>query len=286
MNKFLSNKKLIIVMLTLIIVFGMISASITLRNNRQTPVFIQRFGNDALSVANKIVSVPMSGIRATSQNISALFVAFQENQHLKSQVDQVAQIEAQNQTLKQENRALKKQLKLTATLTDYHTVNAAVINRSPVNWQNIVTINRGSNAGLKKNMPVMAGSGLIGRLIEVNDTSAKVELLSTDNTASNRFAAEISVSGSKNVNGIISGFDASTGELIMTQPTSTSKIKKGQRVVTSGLGGVTPEGLFIGRVATLKKDDFGISSAVYIKPATDMDNFSVVTVILRTVQGD
>ncbi|WP_261805720.1 rod shape-determining protein MreC [Lapidilactobacillus luobeiensis] len=286
MNKFFSNKKLIIVMVTLIAVFGLLSVSIGLRDNRKAPVFVQRFGNDALGIVGRVITAPVNGVRNVSANIQDLFNTYDENKALKAQIQDLAETKVENQTLKNENRALKKQLKLNATLTDYTQISAAVMSRSPVNWQNYLLINRGSAAGLKKNMPVMSGSGLIGRIVEVNQTNAKVELISSDNSSSNRFAAEVSIDGGTPVSGLITGYDTETATLKMGRLVTADKVKKGQKVVTSGLGGLTPAGLLIGTVVKVKDDDYGLASTIYVKPAANLNNFTVVTVIDRGIDDD
>ena len=60
--------------------------------------------------------------------------------------------------------------------------------------------------------------------------------------------------------------------------TSNVKIKKGDKVVTSGLGGNTPKGLYVGTVASVKQDDYGLASEVEITPAADLSDLTVVTV--------
>ncbi len=55
--------------------------------------------------------------------------------------------------------------------------------------------------------------------------------------------------------------------------------------MTSGLGGLTPKGLLIGKVASVKTDNYGLADKVYIKPAGNLDDMDVVTVIKRTIGG-
>ncbi|HBQ43907.1 MAG TPA: rod shape-determining protein MreC, partial [Lactobacillus acetotolerans] len=54
-----------------------------------------------------------------------------------------------------------------------------VISRSPDSWSDLLVINKGSTAGIRKNMAVMCGGGVIGRVVEVNAASSKVELITT-----------------------------------------------------------------------------------------------------------
>src|SRR5699024_4708222 len=105
------------------------------------------------------------------------------------------------------------------------TVTAAVLTRTPSSWQQQLVINKGQSSGIKKNMPVMSDGGLVGRIVEVNKTNSKVELLSDTNEASSRFAISIGGSSDQLVNGIITGYNADRNELVMGQVSSKAKIK-------------------------------------------------------------
>ena len=135
--------------------------------------------------------MPANGIGKGVDALTDLINTYQENKALKAQLDDLAQTKVQAQTLKEENKNLKKELNLAGTLTDYTTLNASVLSRNPDNWQNSLVINKGALAGLKKNMPVMSESGIIGRISEVNKTNAKVELVSSTGRNSNGFAAVV-----------------------------------------------------------------------------------------------
>ncbi|KRM72493.1 rod shape-determining protein MreC [Lacticaseibacillus brantae] len=286
MQKYFSNKKLIVLMIAFLTSCALIAGSIAVRNNRNTPPLVQQIGNDFVGIGARVVTGPTNFIKARLADFSDLSNAYSENQRLKAQIDNLAETKVQVQTLETENKALKKQLKLNGTLTDYAQISAAVLLRSPSDWRNILVINRGSTAGIKKDMPVMSGAGLIGRIVEVNKTNSKVELLSTSNNAANRFAANVITKDNSTANGVITGYDAKSGQLILGQLNTEKTIKKGDKVATSGLGGATPKGLLIGTVTAVKKDDFGLANNVYIKPAGDLDDVSVVTVISRSLDGE
>ncbi|WP_225047133.1 rod shape-determining protein MreC [Lacticaseibacillus kribbianus] len=286
MQKFFSNKKMIVLMIALLTSLGLIFTSITVRNNRAAPPLVQQIGNDVVGIAGRVVSGPANLFKGGLDDINQLLDTFQENKRLKAQIDDLAQTKVRNQTLTQENKALKAQLHLNATLSDYTQISATVMLRSPNDWRNVLVINKGSGAGVVKNMPVMSGSGLLGRVVEVAKTNAKVELLSTDNKAADRFAAQIITGSGKIINGVITGYSEKSNELIMGQIDTKESLKKGQRVMTSGLGGSTPKGLLIGTVASVKQDDFGLANTVYLKPAANLADASVVTVIDRTIGGD
>ena len=278
MQKFFSNRRLVITVVILVVCFGLMGGSIAMRNRRSTPPLIQQFGNDIAGFADGIVAYPVNAVQGVADSVSGLMNAYTENRELKQKVSELAQVKVRDQTLAKENKQLKAELKLKNSLTDYSTVSAAVMSRSPAAWQKQLVINKGQTSGIKKNMPVLSGGGLIGRVAEVNKTNSKVELLSDTSESSNRFSIVINGTDGKSVNGIITGYNARTNELIMGQVTSTAKIKKGAKVVTNGMGGITPKGLYVGKVSRIGKDDYGLAKKVYIKPATNFNEINIVTV--------
>lgn len=278
MRKFFSNRRLVILVLILIACFGLMTGSVSMRNRRNTPPLIQQFGNDIVGFVDGIVAIPVNAVQSGFSSVGQLMNTYSENRELKQQVTELAQTKVRDQTLAKENKELKQELKLNKSLTDYNTITASVMMRTPSSWQKQLVINKGQTNGIKKNMPVMSGSGLIGRISEVNKTNSKVELLSNTGESANRFAVTIDGTNGRTVNGIITGYDASTDELIMGQVSSKAKLKKGTKVMTSGMGGVTPKGLYVGRVTRVGKDDYGLAQKVYIKPAADMNDVNIVTV--------
>ncbi len=278
MQKFFSNRRLVITVVILVVCFGLMGGSIAMRNRRSTPPLIQQFGNDIAGFADGIVAYPVNAVQGVADSVSGLMNAYTENRELKQKVSELAQVKVRDQTLAKENKQLKAELKLKNSLTDYSTVSAAVMSRTPSSWQQQLVINKGQTSGIKKNMPVLSGGGLIGRVAEVNKTNSKVELLSDTSESSNRFSIVINGTDGKSVNGIITGYNARTNELVMGQVTSTAKIKKGAKVVTNGMGGITPKGLYVGKVSRIGKDDYGLAKKVYIKPATNFNEINIVTV--------
>ena len=278
MRKFFSNKKLIILMIVLIITMGLIAVSLKTRNDKKTPL-IQRINNDMVGVVGRVVSVPINTIKYGIDDVINLTNTYQENIKLKSQLNNLNQLKATNQTLKSENYQLKSQLNLNNKLNNFSYVNASVMFRSPSNWQNLLIINRGSDSGIQKNMSVLSESGLIGRIIEVNSNTSKVELISTNNKSSNRFSAQVNTGENSVINGLITGYNQENGNLILGQISDTKGIKKGQQVVTSGLGGYTPKGLLIGTVDGVESNGYGLSKVIEIKPAEKLNDINYVTVI-------
>ena len=280
MKNILTSRRLVVAVIVAIVTIGVIVISSRAQNSQKEPSLPTRVVSDVSGWVSSVVSSPVKAVSGGYEAVSGLLNTYKENQALTEKVDDLAQAKVQLQTLQAENRALKDQLQIENTLTDYKVVNAAVISRSPSNWQSQLIVNKGSNAGIKKGMSVMGSGGLIGRVSEVNTTNAKVELLSDDSQVADRFAIRVANKDGEVVDGIVTSFNQEKNLIVMGQITSDVALEKGDLVTTSGLGGVTPAGLYVGKVQEISQDDYGLSKKIYIKPATDFNNIPVVSVAI------
>lgn len=281
MKKFLQNKKLLSTFIVIIVIFAVLGGSVSLRNKRNAPWLVQSLGNDIVALGSRIIDVPVSFISGGLNNAHEILNAQDENNHLKRQITNLGQTKVRNASLEKENRQLKAALNLKDTLSGYTLINASVISRAPDTWSDLLTINKGSSSGIKKNMAVMCGGGVIGRIVEANAASSKVELITTTDESANRFSVQADVANGKTVHGIITV--TANNQLAFTQVVDGRKLKAGTRVYTSGMGGNSPKGLLIGTVTQTTRDSFGLSDQIRIKPAGDISDPSVVTVIERQV---
>ncbi|WP_195307492.1 rod shape-determining protein MreC [Weissella confusa] len=280
MKNILTSRRLVVAVIVAIVTIGLIVISSRAQNSQKEPSLPTRVVSDVSGWVSSVVSSPVKAVSGGYEAVSGLLNTYKENQALTEKVDDLAQAKVQLQTLQAENRALKDQLQIENTLTDYKVVNAVVISRSPSNWQSQLIVNKGSNAGIKKGMSVMGSGGLIGRVSEVNTTNAKVELLSDDSQVADRFAIRVANKDGEVVDGIVTSFNQEKNLIVMGQITSDVALEKGDLVTTSGLGGVTPAGLYVGKVQKISQDDYGLSKKIYIKPATDFNNIPVVSVAI------
>ena len=280
MKNILTSRRLVVAVIVAIVTIGVIVISSRAQNSQKEPSLPTRVVSDVSGWVSSVVSSPVKAVSGGYEAVSGLLNTYKENQALTEKVDDLAQAKVQLQTLQAENRALKDQLQIENTLTDYKVVNAVVISRSPSNWQSQLIVNKGSNAGIKKGMSVMGSGGLIGRVSEVNTTNAKVELLSDDSQVADRFAIRVANKDGEVVDGIVTSFKQEKNLIVMGQITSDVSWEKGDLVTTSGLGGVTPAGLYVGKVQKISQDDYGLSKKIYINPATDFNNIPVVSVAI------
>lgn len=275
MHKFFSNRKLVLMVICAIIAAGLITGSLALGKKDKTPA-VQKLGNDLFGAVSRVIAIPAHGMQTLSTNLNNFVATYEENERLRQDIDKLSATHAENKSLKEENRELKQLVGLKNSMTDYSLTPAIVLTRSPSSWQDLVTVNKGTANGVKKNQPVLAGNGLVGRVVEANYSTSKVELISDNNESANRFAIQVQAKDGNYVNGIITGYDKKTNEIIMGQVTEDKDVAVGSQVITSGLGGVTPKGLYVGKVAKVSKEDYGLANEIRIKPAAKLSNVNDV----------
>ena len=209
---------------------------------------------------------------------------------VRSGLKSLDQLEHENATLQVENRELRA---TNQGLRDVeHEVNrlrhalnyrersvfkliaAEIIARDSSTWWRTVTINRGRRDNLETDMPVVTDEGLVGKTTTVSDAISIVLLVSDENC---RVAA--SVEGSRE-QGIVSGQRNTTGMTPLLDLNFLSKqadLKPGQKVYTSGVGGVFPSGLLIGVVKTFRVRE--LDGQAQLTPAVDLSHLEDVFVV-------
>ncbi len=193
-----------------------------------------------------------------------------ENERLKDEVVSLKQQIITMQTMEKENERLRKLVGFKEK-THYSTLPARVIGRYSSNWQLILVIDKGSKDGISKNMPVMVGEGLVGQIVKVSSSAAQVQLI-TDRKSG--VAAQLINSGET---GVVEG--QVTGELVMNYIAKDVVVSKNELILTSGLGGVFPKGLFIGTVYEVKETPYGLYKDVRVKSYVNFSELEEVLII-------
>ncbi|SJZ55080.1 rod shape-determining protein MreC [Pilibacter termitis] len=284
MKKFNPNKNIIVGLIIAIAVVALVTLTTQRRAEGVEITAGERVVNDSMSIVDKIIAAPGRFIHNIITSIEDLQGAYQENEQLKKKLDNYDEAILQTKNLKDEIEKLKKELKLNETLSSFSKITANVITRSPDTWQDMLVIDKGKADGLKVNMAVMSQEGLVGRIIQVSDHSSKVELLTSSNQLSNHFPVKIAGSNSNDGFGLLKSYDEKTQSFIITQVTGNTDLKKGDIVQTSGLGGNSPSNLLVGTVEKVETNKTGLDREVYVKPAAQMYDISVVTVIQRAAE--
>jgi len=151
-----------------------------------------------------------------------------------------------------------------------------VMSRNISGWWSTVRIGKGSNHGIKENRAVISPDGLVGKTLEVTRRTSEVILVSDPAC---RVSARIS---RVNAFGVVSGSGASvTGRPVarMDFINKDAKVRVGDEVATSGLGGVFPKGIHIGYIEKIEKDESGLYQSAQIIPRATAELLDFVFVI-------
>ena len=157
----------------------------------------------------------------------------------------------------------------------FRLVPAEIISRDSSTWWRTVTINRGEEDGLAPEMPVLTDEGLVGKTSTVSENISVVLLVSDENC---RVAA--SVEGTRE-QGIVTGervAGSMTPLLDLNYLSKQAELKEGQKVYTSGVGGVFPSGLFVGTIRSFQVR--ALDSQAKLAPAVDLARLEDVFVVI------
>ena len=149
---------------------------------------------------------------------------------------------------------------------------AAVIGRDPSPFKHYVIINRGSNDGIRRGMPVVTDQGLVGRIDAVIADASRVQLItdpaSTVNVRLQNAEKEASLNGSV------------TGDLKLDMIPQDTSLQSGDLVLTSGLGGGYPPNLIVGQVGNrIRTNDVDLFQQATVQPVVDFNRLQIVLII-------
>jgi rod shape-determining protein MreC len=260
------------------------------RTLQTTIIFLVVGGIMALALGGYFSSASnvFTGSLVTLQTwFSARFVAVQD--FLTSPRD-VASLRQRNLELEGEVAELQAQViqlqqevgktQILAALVDFEQANpenrylaAAVIGRDPSPFLHYVIINRGSNDGILRGMPVVTNQGLIGRVDGVIADAARIQLItdpaSSVNVRLQNAETEASLVGSV------------TGDVTLQLIPQDINVQRGDLVLTSGLGGGYPPDLIIGQVINVRSHDFDLFQQATVQPVVDFNRLEIVLVIVN-----
>jgi len=230
-----------------------------------------------------------SGIRGGLHEVSSFFSRTvlsikelselrREHSELLLQLERYQEIERSNAEIYQENVRLREQLDFSQALR-YKRIPAQISGRDPDNLFSAIVINKGSVAGVSNNMTVVAYQNgiqaLVGKVIQTGAFESLVMPVFDNNSqVSSRFSVS-------RFEGITEGQGSADSTLLMrfVPKRARDEITIGDIIITSGMGGIFPEGINIGRVSAVNVPDYETTLEVYLIPAIDFSRLEYVFVV-------
>lgn len=275
-RKKLKNIHIFLIVLIVVVVVALVSYA--LKSDKKLNWF-EAVSKDFVVEVEKILSSPFKKINSFFDDFSRLNEVLEENKILKSNIEKIESLEAENIELKQEIKKMKEELNIDRVLSDYDYLNATVVSRNAMYWYNNLTIDKGSKNGIEEGMVVINSTGLIGKITNVSNFSSDVKLITTTDT--NNKISVIITNGDNNLVGVINGYNYDDGYLKVEGISNTETVAVGDVVYTSGLGGVFPSGILIGYVDSITTDVYDLAKIINVKPSAKFDNINYVTVLKR-----
>ena len=225
---------------------------------------------------DSVVSVPFTALSKSHKVISDLLSTYNENQDLKKSLSNLENQSSIISNLQEENDSLRASLNLSDKLSRDSVLTAEVSMRPSVTWLKELTINVGKSKNVSKSMLATSNGGVIGFVTKVYDDTTTISLLSSSSSDS-YLASSVKSEDDNQIFGIISRYDNKKKLLEMTQLNSSSNVKVGTEVVTSGLDDVSVKDVPIGTVDSVI--DYEGNRTILVKPYADFDKISYVTLV-------
>jgi rod shape-determining protein MreC len=218
--------------------------------------------------------------------VSDLLDAKSENDELKAELEEAHERLIAEQIAARENERLREALDYISGPSfpsDYEHIVARVIRRPPNPYQQEVLIAAGTDAGVRKDAPVVTDEGLVGLVTDVSPNSAKVTLLTDQGSNVSSIVLESNAAGM-----VRHGTSAST--LILDKVGKDQLVEEGNLVVTAGWASerfesLYPPGIPIGKVKSVGQQDVDLFKRIQIAPLVDFDSLAEVIVLREKPQA-
>lgn len=277
MSFFLRFRRIILLGIAVIFLVGIVSLS---QGERDRFLGIENAAGEVFSPALKLFNKINNKVVDAIGFVANIGKLEKENEELRREVSRLTQEKLSLLELKAENERLRQLLDVRENI-GYETITGAeVIGYDPGNWSKYVIIDKGSSRGVQVDATVITELGLVGKVVSVTPHSAKVLLITDpDSAVGGR------VQRSRDV-GIVEGSIEQANMVQMVNIPREADIKEGDLIISSGLGGVFPAGLIIGKVENIKDEEYSFFRRASIKPAVNFNRLEEVLVIKQRPNVD
>jgi len=243
-------------------------------------------GDSKLNVIGNTVSTVFNPFQEffsySAKKVEGMFSFFKdkntvlkENKKLKEDVDNLQNQNRQLLEYKKKNIELMEDLNLKNQFNDYSQTGANVIAKDMGNWFNIFKIDRGSNDGIVNGMPIVTSKGLVGKVMSTEFTSSKViPIIDPDSSVSaiiSKTRDDVIIKGDLTLKDL--------GYCRMDYIPLDADIAVGDEIETSGIGGVFPKGILIGRIKEIRRTNNDLNRYAIIQPSVDFRRIEEVFVL-------
>lgn len=267
-RKLKGRKKIVIVVAMVLVAFALMTVNI---KRSAQPTFIETAVLWIVSPIQNLFTAVVDGVADTVNHYLLLVNTSQDNEHLRKRIDLLIK---EKHALQEEVRRLSRvnELKDYQNVHQLKSVVATVIGLDATQWSKTVFINKGTRDGIRENQAVVTTLGIVGHIVQAGHNTSKV-ILVVDSRSSVDALFE-----NDRASGIVVGTGRDTCE--MKYVPINAKVHAGDRVLSSGLGGIFPKGLRIGTVLEVQKATQGLFQEVSITPSANLKRLEEVLVLI------
>jgi rod shape-determining protein MreC len=266
-----------VVILAVVLLVAFLLMTVQVRHDRAVVSFVRQAILFTASPFIKLTAVTVGSVSHVWQNYVDLRGLRQENLRLQREaailqrrIDQLEEQVLETQRL-QGLLAMRE-----AWRAEF--VAARVVGKDATNWFKTILIDRGSRAGMRRNLPVIAPDGLVGRIVDVTPSTAKVQLITDPVSAAGALMQRTRVTG------IVTG-NLGAGLRVRYLPL-LADVVVGDEVVTSGMGGIFPKGIPVGRVTAVERTSGALFQEAVLQPKVDLGRLEEVVVLMNSEQRE
>jgi rod shape-determining protein MreC len=238
---------------------------------------IQGVALDAIAPLQELVTASYQDVAGTGRTVGTVEQLIQENARLKAENDRLAREASAAPELQRQNEELRQLLGLRQVGQNWQWLPGRVISLDASNLVRSITLDVGSSEGLVEGMTVMTPRGLVGKIVKIGRNAVQVLLITDPSSSVNAMVQRSRASG------VVYGQRGPVGSstLVMKLIPQGEEIKVGDRVITSGLGGIFPEGIALGTVSQVRQKDTDMFQEATIEPYVDFARLEAAHVILN-----
>ncbi|MEK4060316.1 rod shape-determining protein MreC [Paenibacillus sp. FSL H3-0321] len=289
MFKLFNNKRLFILLITLVMFIVVMGFSLGTRKSLSWP---ENFLRDTTGFVQNLFYKPAGYVAGLFQDIGDLRDLAEENKRLKILAAQYTIDKANYNFVKARNEQLQKDLDFTKAqkeLYKYNYTTAQVLSLTTEPSNSTLVIDLGSSDGMKPNMSVISVDGLVGVISKVSNFTSTVKLMTmmdVNDPNSQPPIAATAIGKEGKTFGMIESYDQETGMLKMNKIPQGDPIAVKDTIVTSGIGRLYPQGLTIGTVMSVEEGQFGLTSTAIIKPSAEFQDWKQLIVVSQEERAE
>ena len=238
---------------------------------------VEQFIVEITAPFQKLIRHTINATRDFWTNYFYLVDVRRENKLLKRKIDSFKRENSRYKELLATHERLRKLLQFKEVIRR-PVVAAQVIGLDPTGWFKSVIIDKGEKAGVKWDMPVVNASGVVGRVVSVSNNYAKVLLIIDQNSA-----VDCLTQRSRD-RGMVKGTSSDICKMDYMSKSSNAVV--GDLVITSGLGGIFPKGLPVGRISSVKEGEGKLFKEIEVVPSVDFSKLEEVLIIQTADSGN